>query len=562
VAGVLDRLEIAAAGLVSWAGAAAWRRTAILLLLSLALFLPGISTLPVTDRDEARFAQATKQMLETGDFIDIRFQDQPRWKKPVGIYWLQSIAIGASGGVETATIAEYRLPSLIGAALAAILTAWAFTPLIGGRAAFLAGVLTAATALTAAEANIAKTDAALLATVVLAMGAYIRRRAHPTTALSLLLWFALGLGVLIKGPIILLPVLGAMLWLAAGERSLAPLKAPGWRAGPILFAVMVLPWLILIGVQSGGGFFAEAVGTDLLGKLTEGQEKHWGPPGYYLGVVWAVFWPWAPLLLMSIPMAVRLRREPALRLLLGWTVPMWIVLEATPTKLPHYILPLFPALAAITALWLLDQGARPPGRWRAWIAAGLFALVGGALALANIAAPTAIEGAFVWQGVLLGALGLAAVWAGTAALRRSRKAAFTGAAFLAALTLIPATLHYTIPALASAFPSAKMHAATAPYRACSDAPIASISYREPSLVFLEGTDTRFVTETEAVELLAANAGAMVWVETRKRAEFDSAVAGTNLQTLAQVDAFNPNRGKPTTLTLFANATDSCLAALH
>ncbi|HWX82550.1 MAG TPA: glycosyl transferase, partial [Xanthobacteraceae bacterium] len=66
------------------------RATAFLLLCGLLLFLPGFFNIPPIDRDEARFAQATKQMVETGDFVDIRFQDDVRYKKPVGIYWLQS----------------------------------------------------------------------------------------------------------------------------------------------------------------------------------------------------------------------------------------------------------------------------------------------------------------------------------------------------------------------------------------------------------------------------------------------------------------------------------------
>ena len=75
-----------------------WTRALALLVLCLVLFLPGIAELPVTDRDEARFAQATKQMLETGDFVDIRFQDEPRWKKPIGIYWMQAAIAPCSTG--------------------------------------------------------------------------------------------------------------------------------------------------------------------------------------------------------------------------------------------------------------------------------------------------------------------------------------------------------------------------------------------------------------------------------------------------------------------------------
>src|SRR4030081_345173 len=66
------------------------RAILLLVFVSLVSFLPGFFNIPPVDRDEARFAQATKQMLENGDYIDIRFQDEVRYKKPVGIYWLQA----------------------------------------------------------------------------------------------------------------------------------------------------------------------------------------------------------------------------------------------------------------------------------------------------------------------------------------------------------------------------------------------------------------------------------------------------------------------------------------
>src|SRR6202162_4117847 len=95
------------------------RAVAFLTLCGLLLFLPGFFNIPPIDRDEARFAQATKQMVESGDFVDIRFQDEVRYKKPVGIYWLQAAAVkaGRALGVSRAhtTIWLYRLPSLFGA---------------------------------------------------------------------------------------------------------------------------------------------------------------------------------------------------------------------------------------------------------------------------------------------------------------------------------------------------------------------------------------------------------------------------------------------------------------
>src|SRR3954466_6050526 len=95
-----------------------WRPHALLPRLCLLLYLPGINAIPPLDRDEARFAQATRQMLEAGDFLRIRFQDEARNKKPAGIYWLQAGAVSLFSTAESSAIWPYRLPSLIGGTLA------------------------------------------------------------------------------------------------------------------------------------------------------------------------------------------------------------------------------------------------------------------------------------------------------------------------------------------------------------------------------------------------------------------------------------------------------------
>jgi len=127
------------------------RACLILALAVLCAILPGFFTIPPTDRDEARFAQATKQMLETGDYVDIRFQDDVRYKKPVGIYWLQAGAVlGAQVlGVPqaTTTIWIYRLPSLLGAVAAVLLTYWTALAMMSRRAACLAGLMLASSIL-------------------------------------------------------------------------------------------------------------------------------------------------------------------------------------------------------------------------------------------------------------------------------------------------------------------------------------------------------------------------------------------------------------------------------
>src|SRR5262249_39362934 len=121
------------------------RALAVLALVALLSILPGFFAIPPTDRDESRFAQATKQMIQSRDYADIRFQDEVRYKKPVGIYWLQAGTVKAAQALgfpqALTTIWLYRLPSLIGAIAAVLLTYWAGLAFVSRRAALLAGLM-------------------------------------------------------------------------------------------------------------------------------------------------------------------------------------------------------------------------------------------------------------------------------------------------------------------------------------------------------------------------------------------------------------------------------------
>lgn len=593
----LTRLRRAGARLIAWiteriagalgaalsallSGADRSRLIAALLVGGIALLaaLPGLTTLPPTDRDEARFVQASRQMVESGDLVDIRFQDQPRWKKPAGIYWTQSGAVIAatavSGRDASGAIWPYRLPSVLGAIAAALGTLWAMGPLIGRRAATLAGLMMATSLILATEATIAKTDAALLGAVALSMGAYLRLLAGAADArrLSLLFWAVIGVGALLKGPIVLIPPFGAALVLCAVDRSLRPLAAMGWRWGPLLALVIASPWYVAIGIRTDGAFFQEALMKDLVGKIAEGKESHGAPPGLYLGLAPAIFWPWAPLLLAATPWIWASRKRRQVLVLLAWAIPTWLVFEATPTKLPHYVMPAFPALAALIALWLTDRPAEHGApRWRRIIPAVLFAAVGGALALAAIVGPTLVQGlaglpldlrAAVWAAAF-GALALWPVRRGTLALARGAWARAVGPALAAALLLYPAVLQWGLPSMTFGFPSVLMERVSAPWTACVGTPPATVSYREPSLVFLQGRATALLPDADAAAHLAGAQGAMVWVEDRRRAKFDAALAAhpdAAVQELGAITAFNPNRGKTTVIRLLALEGDAIVAA--
>src|ERR1700709_877532 len=141
---------------------------AFLILCGLLLFLPGFFNIPPIDRDEARFAQATKQMVETRDFVDIRFQDEVRYKKPVGIYWLQAAVVdtAAALGLPRAQLRIwlYRIPSLIGAIGAVLLTYWTALAFVTRRGATLAALILCSSVLLGAEARLPENQATLLLT--------------------------------------------------------------------------------------------------------------------------------------------------------------------------------------------------------------------------------------------------------------------------------------------------------------------------------------------------------------------------------------------------------------
>ena len=342
-----------------FATASHFRAIVLLMLCSLVLFLPGFFTIPAIDRDEARFAQATKQMVESSDFIDIRFQDDVRYKKPVGIYWLQSAVVETASGLglprAELRIWLYRIPSLIGAIGAVLLTYWTALAFVTRRGAALAALMMASSVLLGAEARLAKTDAMLLLTVVAAMGAMARvymswQRGEEPVRLPwsspAVFWTALAAGILLKGPLILMFVGLTILTLAILDRSAGWL----WRMRPVWglmwMLALVLPWFVAIFWRAGDAFFANSLGGDMLSKLAA-QESHGAPPGLYLLLFWVTFWPGAALAGMATPAVWRARREPGAQFLLAWLIPSWIVFELVLTKLPHYVLPLYPAIAIL-----------------------------------------------------------------------------------------------------------------------------------------------------------------------------------------------------------------------
>ena len=289
-------------GLFDYAAGSHRRAVALLVLVALLAFLPGFFQIPPVDRDEAYFAQATKQMIETGDYVDIRYQDDVRYRKPVGIYWLQAAVVNTASalGLPNAdtTIWLYRIPSLLGAIGAVLATYWCALAFVSRRGAVLSALMMAASTILGVEARLAKTDAVLLFTVVLAMSVLARvylaprrNEAPPGLGLLAVFWTAIAVSILVKGPLILMVVGLAAATLSIFDRSARWLLALRPVPGLAWMLLLVLPWFIAIYWRVGSEFLVASVGEDMLAKVASSQEAHGAPPGLYVILFFATFFP-------------------------------------------------------------------------------------------------------------------------------------------------------------------------------------------------------------------------------------------------------------------------------
>lgn len=545
------------------------RHLAALVCLCLALFLPGLASVPPMDRDESRFVQATKQMIETGDYVDIRFQDTPRYKKPAGIYWLQAGSVKLFAGGDTSALWAYRLPSMTAAILAVLLTYLTAALFLPPPGAALAATFLATSVLLTGEAHLAKSDAALLATVM--AGQYVLARLYagrPSAWLWPLFWGAVGAGILVKGPV--MPMLAGLTVLALGlwNREWRWLKPLNPLFGAPLALAIALPWLIAITLKSDGGFVGESVGADLLPKLMGGQERHGGWPGYYLLLATLTFWPASLFLWPAVAAAWQARGEGPVRFLAAWIVPFWLLFELIPTKLPHYVLPTYPALAILCAAAILDAGdeARAAlgqlfGRTWTRIYAVFWAVFSAALGVGIVSAAAHLLGAGTFEdpppapilglGLCLAATGLLAA---LGVLRVALRATIFAIAFGAAGSYF-LLFEGAFPEMRPLWVSSELAKAIEGAAADRDVPAALAGYSEPSAVFLLGTRTGLGDGADAARHLVGHPGAAVAIESRQRQAFLDAAAGLGLAVKAvdRVEGLNYSNGKKVALEIFVRA---------
>ncbi len=541
-----------------------WRGPALAALIAFLAGLPGMLAVPPLDRDESRFAQATAQMLESRDFVVIRYQEEPRFKKPVGIHWLQAASVSIFSSPEAREIWAYRIPSLLGAMLAAAACAWGAAAFFGAPAGLLAGAMLGTTFMLSTEALIAKTDATLCGATTLALAALARLYAEANGGPPagkrawLLFWLGMSLGTLDKGPITPMVVALTLIALCLMDRKVAWLKRLNWAWGLIILVAICGPWAWAVTVATDGGFWSAALTGDLAPKLAGGQETHGAPPGYYALLSPVLMFPMTLMLPAAAVTAWRRWREPGVRFAIAWLVPTWLVFEALPTKLVHYTLPAYGAVAVLAAAALV-QPIGGKARWTGAVLAGAFGLLLAGATFYLVKAygdasdlPFAIPAALLLAGAGVGGGWLLVRKAPPAAVAAAVGMGLLGHAALAA-GLAPRLNPLW---LSSRVEKVMAKAQLLPEQGIADAPVTIAGYAEPSLVFALGTPTELAGPEDAAQAIYEHRPTVV--EQRQEAAFEKALAVYHARThlVGTVKGLDYSDGKKMTLNIYEAAAGS------
>lgn len=564
--------------------------------LCLALYLPGVVTIPPVDRDEPRYAQATKQMVETGDYVSIRFLDQARNKKPIGIHWLQAAVVRITGQKDV--IWPYRVPSVIGGTLAVLFTLAAGRVLFPPVAAFAGAVFLAVSPMLITVTHAGATDAVLLATVVAAQWGLARVYQLGTAGqpvpwrITLLFWVAQGCGILVKGPITPAVSLMSFLLLSRKERNVRWARGLRPTVGLPLALLMALPWFVAVQLATSGEYLRESLGEDFIPKLDSIQQGHGSIPGAY--TLTAVFTLWPVILFvwggLCAAWTQRSRREYAY--CLAWGIPLWLILELVPTKLPHYALPCYPALCLLAGAALFGAPA-PLAAW-GWpwlrrLLVAVWVLVG-----MGLAAAMPLVGWFLDAKLYpVACVSAVAAVLGTVAIGWFARTAQPGRAAIAAATF---AVLYFVPAFGWFFPqldnlwvSRKIARMVTDYerQTGTHVVVAATGYEEPSLGFALGSDTGLErTPKDVVEALRSKPGTVALVQDyaepvvalpvpapwatalqhgltlkesrRLEGKFlaAAAAAGIDVKRVAQVEGFNHSKGKRVRVILYVRGSST------
>ncbi|MFO0879989.1 MAG: glycosyltransferase family 39 protein [Gemmataceae bacterium] len=349
--------------------------------------LPNLGGPTLWDIDEGLNAEAAREMLASGNLVVPTFNYQLRSAKPVLLYWLQVASYQMFGVNEAAA----RFPSALAVLLAVLATYELGRALFGLRTGLLAGVLLATSVSVLGAAHFANPDALLLAFTTVTLAAFLRYAETGSRWWIYLAGLAAGLAVLAKGPVgLLLP--GAIVFLyLVWQRQLGRLLALPVGEAFLLFILVAAPWYVWVGVETKGQFLREFWFIHHLNRVKTPMENHHGSPLYYVVVLLVGLFPASLFMGASVwHTGQRLWQagpdRAAVRFLFLWFAIFFAAFSIASTKLPNYILPLYPAAVLLSAWtlerWRLGEFVLP--RWLVGVSVACLGLVGVGVIVATL----------------------------------------------------------------------------------------------------------------------------------------------------------------------------------
>lgn len=513
---------------------------------SLLLYLPGLFNLPVLDRDEAHFAQASRQMIQTGHYFQIRYQEKTRFQKPPGINWLQAASVRLFSEADAPLIWPYRIPSLLGALLSVFLTFFFARRFVSERAALLASAFLGSALLMVVETHMAVIDTSLLSSVLLMQGALWviyqesteKRQAH--WGWAGLFWLAMAYGFVLKGVTPLVGVLSVVA-LCIIERGVAWLRALRIYRGLILFVGLSLIWVMLVNAAENSNYLLQMFKKDLLPKLSGGHESHGKPPLFHLIILPLTFWPASLFLWQGGAYAVNQRHQNVVRFLLAWILPTWIFFEVMPTKLPQYVLPTFPAIAILCALAITDliKGIKPNRLLR--LLQVLWGVLSVGLAIVLFAIPCFLmHEVSVLNLLLLIVLTMMSI----VCVYFAHKGSYRHASILVlctALLIYPLIFSAVLPRLKPLWISRNLVQLIHQENISERNPLLVVGYGEPSLVFyLNTNNVLFMNNSQALKRMRANPDSILLLGPDSYTQLEYEFG--HLDVIARSKGFNYNSG--------------------
>lgn len=334
----------------------------LLIILCGALYFPYLDSTPFFDKGEPREAMAVQDIVQRGEWLVPlkRATDIP--SKPPLFHWSAALTSRVTGKLNEATI---RFPSALYATVGVLILYLLGQKLFGTRVALLGAAILATTSVYADQALSARVDMTLSFFVTLSLVLfYSLYRGFLTSQLWYYVFYALlGIGTLAKGPLgIVLPALVIGTFVAVKRRwDLVPKFC--LHPGVVLTVVLGTGWYVVAVTRGGEGFFDRQILQENLSRFAGGS-GHNHPPYYYLPYLFALGAPWCLFLPFVLWDAVKqgFRSEEDSLFLKVWFVAMFVFFSVAMGKRAVYILPLYPALSLLMALWFYHHGVATGGR--------------------------------------------------------------------------------------------------------------------------------------------------------------------------------------------------------